>query len=112
MGAAAHLAGDIGIKPACKALSLSRSGFYRDQAHPSAYGRSKRGRSHPRSLAPKEQEKVLEALHSERFVDQAPQAVYATLLDEGQYFCSIRTLYRLLGKNKEIKERRSQLRHP
>jgi putative transposase len=51
-------------------------------------------------------------LHSERFIDQAPQEVYAALLDEGQYLCSIRTMYRLLDSQGEIKERRDQLRHP
>ncbi len=113
MGAASLLAGEIGIKTACKALSLSRAGFYREQRRdPPGNGQSKRGISHPRSLAPKEQEQVLEVLHAERFVDQAPQAVYATLLDEGRYLCSISTLYRLLRKNNEVKERRRQLRHP
>lgn len=41
-----------------------------------------------------------------------PQEVYATLLDEGGYLCSIRTMYRLLEANKEIRERRNQLTHP
>jgi len=55
---------------------------------------------------------VLHILHSEKFVDQAPQEVYAALLDEGQYLCSIRTMYRLLEAHQEVKERRDQLRHP
>ncbi len=45
-------------------------------------------------------------------MDKAPHEVYATLLDEGQYFCSIRTMYRLLESHQEVKERRDQLRHP
>lgn len=45
-------------------------------------------------------------------MDKAPQEVYATLLDEGDYFCSIRTMYRLLEANKKIRERRNQLTHP
>jgi len=55
---------------------------------------------------------VLGVLHSEKFVDKAPQEVYAALLDEGQYVCSIRTMYRILEANQEVKERRNQLRHP
>lgn len=51
-------------------------------------------------------------LHSERFVDQALAEIYATLLDEGRYLCSIRTMYRILAKQHEIRERRNQLRHP
>ena len=39
---------------------------------------------------------MLDVLHSERFVDIAPAAVYATLLDEGVYLCSIPTMYRML----------------
>jgi putative transposase len=55
---------------------------------------------------------VLEALHEPRFVDLAPAAVYATLLDEGRYLCSERTMYRLLAEHQEVRERRNQLRHP
>lgn len=55
---------------------------------------------------------MLAVLHSERFVDQAPAAVYAALLDEGRYLCSERTMYRLLAQAGEIRERRDQLRHP
>lgn len=51
-------------------------------------------------------------LHSDRFVDQAPASVYATLLDEGTYLCSVRTMYRLLKEQDEVRERRNQLRHP
>ena len=54
---------------------------------------------------------MLDQLHSPRFVDQAPAEVYATLLDEGIYLCSIRTMYRLLADAQEVRERRDQLRH-
>ncbi len=55
---------------------------------------------------------MLDTLHEERFVDQAPAEVYATLLDEGRYLCSERTMYRVLAANAEVRERRAQLRHP
>lgn len=55
---------------------------------------------------------MLDVLHSEWFIDKAPHEVYATLLDEGVYHCSIRTMYRILAKNKEVRERRNQLAHP
>ena len=51
-------------------------------------------------------------LNSERFADQPPREVYATLLDEGKYLCSWRTMYRILDENQEVRERRNQLRHP
>jgi putative transposase len=55
---------------------------------------------------------VLEVLHQPRFVDLAPAEIYATLLDDGRYLCSERTLYRVLAENAEVRERRDQLRHP
>jgi len=51
-------------------------------------------------------------MHSDRFADQAPASIYATLLDEGRYLCSTRTMYRLLAGQHEVRERRNQLRHP
>ena len=53
-----------------------------------------------------------QALNSERFADQAPREVFATLMDEGTYLCSWRTMYRILDENQEVRERRNQLRHP
>ena len=53
-----------------------------------------------------------EVLDSERFQDQAPREVYATLIDEGQYLCSVRTMYRILDEDEQVRERRNQLRHP
>lgn len=64
-----------------------------------------------RRLDAKERSRILEVLHSERFVDQAPAEVYATLLDEGVYLCSVRTMYRLLQAHQEVKERRRIRRH-
>jgi putative transposase len=55
---------------------------------------------------------VLAALHEPRFADLAPAQVYATLLDEDQYLCSERTMYRVLAAPKEVRERRDVLRHP
>ncbi len=55
---------------------------------------------------------VLAQLNSERFADQSPQQVYSKLLDEGDYLCSVRTMYRILVENQSTRERRNQLRHP
>jgi putative transposase len=55
---------------------------------------------------------VREVLNSERFQDQAPREVYATLLDEERYLCSWRTMYRILAENQEVRERRDQMQHP
>src|SRR5665811_1945747 len=86
-----------------------RSSFYRRQRpllSPAAPSVS------ARSLRPAERESVLSCLHEERFQDRSPAAVYATLLDEGRYHCSIRTMYRLLAQEGESRERRDQLAHP
>jgi putative transposase len=67
---------------------------------------------HPRALRAAEQQAVLDLLHSPRFRDAAPAAVYATLLDEGVYLASERTMYRLLAAAGESRDRRDQLVHP
>lgn len=55
---------------------------------------------------------MLGVLHEERFQDWAPAAVQATLLDEGNYLCSTRTMYRILEQEGETRERRDQAIHP
>ena len=55
---------------------------------------------------------MLDLLRSPRFVDLAPAEIYATLLDEGGYHCSVSTMYRILHANSEVCARRKQLRHP
>jgi hypothetical protein len=65
-----------------------------------------------RALSPDERASVLALLHEQRFQDRSPAAVQATLLDEGHYYCSTRTMYRILEKEGESGERRDQLVHP
>jgi putative transposase len=65
-----------------------------------------------RALSQQERQTVLDTLHDERFVDLSPAEVYSSLLDEGSYLCSTRTMYRLLNQHSEVRERRNQLRHP
>jgi putative transposase len=99
----------LGIAPTCAALGLPRATYYRRRRPaPTAAPR----RPSPRALGNAERAAVLEHLHSPRFVDLAPGEVYATLLDEGRYLCSERTMYRLLAQHAEGRERRDQLRHP
>ncbi len=63
-------------------------------------------------LSSQEEHDVLAVLHSDRFVDKPPAQIYATLLTEGSYLCSISTMYRILAKNKQVKDRRRQATHP
>jgi putative transposase len=111
MAAAEELSGRIGYTAeACEALGVARSTLYR-RRQPVVSKPKPRPQAH-RALGEAEREQVLGALHSERFVDQAPAEVWATLLDEGTYYCSIRTMYRILAAHGEVRERRNQLRHP
>ena len=97
------------MKAACEALQVSRATVYRHrQPTPPP---AERPTSH-RALAEDEVQEVLAVLNSERFADKAPAEVYATLLDEERYLCSISTMYRILRRNAAVRERRNQLRHP
>jgi transposase InsO family protein len=51
-------------------------------------------------------------LNSERFCDLAPAQIWAILLDEGRYLCSVSTMYRILRSRHQVRERRRQSRHP
>jgi putative transposase len=64
------------------------------------------------TLTDTEQQHVLAVVNSTRFVDKPPHQVYATLLAEGTYLCSISTMYRILAKNKQVTDRRRQATHP
>ena len=106
-----QLAATVGVAPACRALGVARASVYRHRQPPRPSRDAAPSRS-PRALAPAERAQVLAVLHEDRFVDQAPAAVYASLLEEGRYLCSPRTMYRLLHGVGEVRERRRQRRHP
>ena len=104
------LASQVGVAPACRALGVPRASFYRRQ-------RPTPGHQQPRptparALCASERAHVLDVLASPRFVDRSPAEVVATLLDEGQYLCAERTMYRILAANQPVRERRNQRSHP
>ena len=107
------LAALLGVAAACQVLGVPRSSYYRARqpeeaaapvAKPAPKARSLR------ALTESERAQVLSILNSARFADCAPRTVYATLLDEQQYLCSWRTMYRILAAADEVRERRDQLR--
>ena len=110
MSTAEELARSVGVAPACDALTVPRASLYRWRRPRLAVARARP--MPPRALNVPERRIVLDVLHSDRFADKAPAQIWAELLDEGTYHCSIRTMYRLLAANDEVRERRDQLRHP
>jgi len=114
MAAAIALPSGSGLTSAvCSALSLSRVSVLRHRSALTAPPRA--GKPRPpsaRALPANERDQVLAQLRAPRFADQTPTEVFATLLDEGTYLCSIRTMYRILAAQGEVAERRRQRTHP
>ena len=102
----------VPMKQLCAALGFPRSTLYRRQQPAGAPAPVQAPRRSPRALSESEKTTVHAVLNSERFADLAPRQVYGTLLDEGEYYCSISTMYRILGEQGEVNERRQQRTHP
>ena len=100
--------GVLTVSEACESVELPRATYYRARST----AKADTGRRSHRRLTDGERQRVLEALISERFRDQPPREIWAQLLDEGTYLCSVRTMYRILKENRAVRERRNQLRHP
>ena len=109
MSTVTQLAPSIGTALACASLGVARATHYR-QRQPRMPKPIRR--TPPLQLADAERASVLDTLMSPRFVDYPPAQVYAILLDEGRYLCSIRTMYRLLASQQAVRERRDQRVHP
>ena len=110
------LAPDVGMARACSALRVHRSGIYREDVRrrclvAPAVIRLPRPVP-PLALSEPERQVLRDVLCSARFADCAPPTIYATLLDDGIYLCSVRTMYRLLAIDGQARERRNQLTHP
>jgi len=120
MESTASLVPLVGVQAACLAVGVPRATFYRWRRALAEVATSasapRRGqcpqRLHPRALSSDERQAVLDLLHSPRFCDVSPAETYATLLDEGTYLASERTMYRLLAAAGETGERRNQRVHP
>ena len=112
MDAAEQLGALVGLKSACTALGVNRAALYRRRTRQASTQRDELLRPPPPlKLSAQERQAVVDLLHSERFVDASPHTIQAILLDEGHYHCSVRTLYRILAEEGELKERRALHRH-
>ena len=99
----------VGVVAACAALGVSRATYYRaQQPRPVPAPRPRPARA----LSDEERARVLATLDSEPFMDLAPAQVYAKLLEDGEYLCSTRTMYRILAAANQVRERRAQRCHP
>jgi putative transposase len=112
MAELAQLADQLSVRQACRLLTLSRATFYRRGVKPREFCGPRIPKRVPRALSAPEREEVRQILYSDRFVNQSVREVYATLLDEGLYLTSVRTMYRMLRRDGASRERRRQLRHP
>ncbi|MBI4403065.1 MAG: IS3 family transposase [Deltaproteobacteria bacterium] len=108
------LVGRVSMVFACSAMGIPRATAYRTIVpEPSMLQAvAKVSRLNPRAIPTDERKQVLDLLNGSRFVDKSPHEVYATLLDEGIYKCSVRSMYRILSENKEVLERRQIIQRP
>lgn len=113
MRAAIELAGSTSHAAACQALGICKATYYRHN-QPIAVQEAPRipRPKPPNALSPIERQAVLDQLHAENYVDLAPAEIWAALLEQEQYLCSIRTMYRILGEHHEVRERRNLARRP
>ena len=110
MAAVQKAAPALGVVATCAAFGVPVATYYRHRAP--VHGPRRRRPSPARRLCDEERQEVLDVLHEPRFADLAPAEVFAALLAEGRYLCSLRTMHRILAENAEVRERRNQLRHP
>ena len=103
-----ELAPRLSVSPTCAAFGVPRASYYRwlEPKRELPFRRS------ARALSGEERQAVLDVLHEDRFVDLPPAQVWARLMDEGRYLCSIRTMHRVLSAAHESRERRAVRRHP
>ncbi len=108
--AASKQAQGVPVSLLCQALALSRASYYRRNSTGS-HKQPEHQVSPRNALSDEDRKTILDLLHSERFVDSTPYQAYYTLLDEGHYYGSIRTFYRLLAEEGETQERRNLRKH-
>ena len=87
-------------------------GYALPPSGPAAAGAASTACGAANTLTEAERQQILTVLRSPEYCDLAPAQVWARLLDDGVYLCSISTMYRLLACAGETRERRRQRTHP
>ncbi|MGA9420129.1 MAG: IS3 family transposase [Candidatus Cybelea sp.] len=111
----ALLGAGLSQRKACGSIGTSRASWNRWQkrmpSSPTAFHIVRSG-TQPHALTVQERAAVLAVCNSERFYNSAPRAIVTALLDEGQYFASASTFYRILRAHGQVHERRAIATHP
>lgn len=107
-----ELKDDVGTKAACEHLGVARVSYYAKTKNYQRKTKITSPKVQPRALSAVERKNILRVCNSERFCDQTPASIYATLLDEGIYLGSISSFYRVLREQSQVHERRNQASHP
>jgi transposase InsO family protein len=103
---------ELGVRPTCEAVGVSRATWYRRRSRASDQPPQVPTRSHPRRIGADERTRILAVLCEDRFADLTPRQVHAALLSEGTYLCSPSSMYRILRESRAIRERRRIASHP
>lgn len=107
-----ELSGLVGVVEACRLVGRSRATHHRhERPAPRVHG-PRRKPQHPGELSMIEREEVLALLNAQAYADSSVTQVWARELDEGRYWCSARTMYRILAAADMSGERRRQAVHP
>ena len=100
------LSAKVGTKKACNSFSIPRSSYYYWK-HPATKPALYKERKLPDfAYTPAEKQEILNVMNSDIYMNQTPYEIYASQLDAGEYRCSVRTMYRILSENDQVKERR------
>jgi len=103
-------AGKASILALCEAANVSRATVYR-WIFPKK-PKLALARQSGRRISTQDRDQILNTLCTKQFIDKSPSEAFYTLLSDGIYYCSERSMYRILKENQAVKERRNQLIHP
>lgn len=101
------LSSEVGTQRACDSFGIARSSHYY-RKYSSLRSTVYKDRKLPDfAYTPAERQEILNVMNSDIYMNQTPYEIFASKLDAGEYLCSIRTMYRILTENNQVKERRN-----